>query len=91
METENKHIKIVETPHKGKTKKFDVISKSSEYILGYIDWYNPWRQYCFTVYPDGETVFNSTCLELITNFLKDINVEHKKNLPPRKRGGCKHC
>lgn len=77
METENKYIKIVETPHTGKTKGFDIINKSMGHPIGWIEWYSNWRQYCF--FPWDDMVFNSTCLELITKFLKEINVEHRKS------------
>ena len=79
MNTENKYIKIVETPHTGKTKGFDVVNKRSGFILGYIDWYGAWRQYCFTIHRNEEVIFNSGCLEYITDFLKEINIEHRKN------------
>ncbi len=77
METGNKYIKIVETPHLGKTKGFDVLNKKGDYQLGDIEWYSEWRQYCF--FPFDYMVFNSECLELITEFLKGINIEHRKS------------
>jgi len=63
--TENKYIKIGETPHTGKTRGFDIVNKSGNYPIGYIEWYRNWRQYCFFSYED--MVFNSQCLELITS------------------------
>ena len=77
MKKENKWIKIVEYPHTGKTKGFDVFNKSGSYVLGDISWYSTWRQYCFTTVDN--MIFNSTCLDLITDFLKEINTEHHKN------------
>ena len=77
MKTENKYIKIREVPHLGKTKGFEVVNKSGGYILADISWYSPWRQYCIEFF--DKMVFNSQCLELITEFLKDINIEHRKN------------
>ncbi len=82
MKTENKYIRIEETPHIGKTKGFDVINKSG-YPIGYIGWYLAWRQYCF--FPFENMVFNSECLELITGFLKGINIEHRKNWIQKKK------
>jgi len=76
MKTENKYIKIVEIPHVGKTKAFEVQNKSGDYLLAEINWYSNWRQYCLMIYAD--MVFNSDCLDLITNFLKEINIEHRK-------------
>jgi hypothetical protein len=40
-----------------------VRNKKSGGTLGYIEWYGPWRQYCF--FPEGDTVFNRTCLDEI--------------------------
>ena len=79
METENKYIKIVEYKHTGKTRGFEVWNKSGEYIIAEISWYSNWRQYCLFTITDDIMVFNSDCLELITKFLKGINIEHRKN------------
>jgi len=76
MKNENKYIKIVEIPLKGKTKRFEVWNKSGDYVLAEIGWYSNWRQYCVFLF--DRMVFNSECLELITNFLKEINIEHRK-------------
>jgi len=77
MNKENKYIKIVEVPHSGKTRGFEVWNKSGDYLIGEIEWYGAWRQYCF--FPCEDMVFNSTCLELIINFLKEINIKHHSN------------
>ena len=44
----------------GKTEVWNVLSKSSGFILGKIKWYGPWRQYCF--FPSANSVFNPTCM-----------------------------
>ena len=82
MKTENRYIKIEEYLHTGRTKGFNVTNKSGGYIIGEIYWYTNWRQYCF--YLLDNMVFNSECLELITDFLKEINIEHKKNWVQKK-------
>ena len=82
MKTENKYIKIIETPHTGKTKGFDIINKSSNNLIGEIEWYSNWRQYCF--FPWDNMVFNTQCLELITGFLKKINIKHRENWNQKK-------
>ena len=82
MKAENKYIKIVETLHTGKTKGFDIINKSCNYPIGEIYWYSNWRQYCFSTWND--MIFNSQCLELITEFLKKINIKHKENWKQKK-------
>jgi len=40
----------------GKTEIWNIISKSSDFILGQIKWYGAWRQYCF--WPSPLCVFN---------------------------------
>lgn len=82
METENKYIKIIETPHTGKTKGFEIINKSGNYPIGEIYWYSNWRQYCLFTWED--MIFNSQCLELINEFLKGINIEHRKSWKQKK-------
>lgn len=77
MNTENKWIKIVEYPHTGKTKGFDIINKTGGYPIASICWYVPWRQYCLMMCDD--MVFNSACLDLINDFLKEINTKHRKS------------
>ena len=84
MKTENKWIKIVEVPHTGKTKGFVIQNRSGGYPIGEIEWYSSWRQYCF--FPWENMTFNSGCLELITGFLKDINIEHRKSWNQKKDG-----
>ena len=79
---ENKYIKIVETPHIGKTKGFDVWNKTGNYIIAQIYWYSNWRQYC--VHSIDDMIYNSTCLELITEFLREINIEHRKSWNQKK-------
>ena len=76
MKTENKYIKIEDYKHTGKTKGFEVWNKSGDYIIAEISWYSNWRQYCLML--NENMVFNSECLELITDFLKELNIEHRK-------------
>lgn len=61
-----------------KTKKYMVLSKCTNFILGEIKWYPPWRHYCF--FPDSEftTVYSDRCLLSISEFITKLNTEHKK-------------
>lgn len=59
METESK-----------KTKRWSVANKESGYLLGFVEWYSAWRQYCFM--PTSLTVFSKGCLNDISDFLKEI-------------------
>jgi len=66
----SKYLKFKEVPFKGKTKKFEVISKSCGAYLGLISWYPPWRQYTFN--PDVQTVWNKDCLKTVHDFIQQL-------------------
>ena len=61
---------------KGKTKRFEIVSKSSGDALGRISWYPQWRQYTFS--PAYPTVWNVSCLQDIQNFINELMEERKK-------------
>lgn len=63
------------TKPKWKTKIFCVRNRESDFILGWIKWYGPFRQYSF--FPCSDTVFEKTCLQDITNFVKGLMEERK--------------
>lgn len=71
----SKYLIFDQIPFKGKTKRFEIISKHSGYVLGRIAWYNAWRQYTFS--PTSKTVWNRDCLEDINNFLQQLMDERK--------------
>ncbi len=83
MKTKNKWIEIVEIPHEGKTKSFNIINKSDDDTIGEIYWYSSWRQYCFYSY--GNMIFSSGCLDFIIDFLKEINTKHRKSWNKKKQ------
>ena len=50
----------------------------SKEVLGWVEWYNAWRCYCFcpgTVY----MVFSADCLADIIDFINQCMKEHKSN------------
>ncbi len=75
----NKHIKIVFTNHSlslgRKTDVYAIFSRSSGQILGTVSWFSSWRQYCFD--PNSGTVWSRSCLDLVVEFLKEVNKAHK--------------
>jgi len=74
---QNEHINIIftgDTPS-GKTSVYTVLSRSRGQVLGIISWFSPWRQYCFA--PANNIVCSSSCLDLVVEFLKEINKAHK--------------
>ncbi len=60
----------------GKTDIWNVLSKSSEYILGQIKWYGAWRQYCF--WPSPQTIFSSRCMQDINQAVKQLMEDRRK-------------
>lgn len=73
----SKYLEFKQVPFKGKTKRFEVISKLHGYSLGRISWYGQWRQYVFS--PAFETVWNKDCLKDIQDFLNNLMIERKLN------------
>jgi hypothetical protein len=51
-----------------------VHTKSGE-ALGYINWYGPWRKYCF--YPGPGSGFEEVCMREISDFIVARTKEHK--------------
>jgi len=60
----------------GKTDIWNVLSKSSGFILGKIKWYGPWRQYCF--FPSPNSVFNNSCMSDIQGAIKELMDDRRK-------------
>ena len=65
----------------GKTKIFEVRTKAepaeNTMPLGVIKWYSAWRQYAF--FPRSATLFEPTCLNDISKFMKNLTVEKKRS------------
>jgi len=71
-----KWIEIIERPSpKLKTKIFKVFNKETLHQLGEIKWYAPWRKYSF--FPANHLVFESTCMDDISRFMKQLMEERK--------------
>lgn len=65
-----------------KTKTIMVTSKNKLDVLGIIEWYGPWRQYCF--WPVYGTVFNKGCLEDINKYITELMRERNDERRSRK-------
>jgi hypothetical protein len=72
-----KYLCFEELESKPKTKQFAVKNKSSNFILGFVKWYAPWRRYCFFV-NQADLVFDAGCLGDIQNFLIELMLERKE-------------
>lgn len=66
---ESEYLVFVEIWDTGKTKVWEVLSKSSRMVLAHISWHGPWRQYTFK--PTEHTIWNTGCLTDIQTFIKE--------------------
>lgn len=58
-------------------KTYDIVVLTKDHhILGIIKWRAGWRRYVFE--PESETVFDSSCLKEITNYIDELMSERKK-------------
>ena len=83
MKTRYKHIHFlfVRKSDSGKTEVWECYATGKGDIhthLGDVEWYVPWRQYCF--YPIKGTVFSRSCLRDIADFLKQMAEAHRASL-----------
>lgn len=56
-----------------KTDTVRIVSKSTGFVLGTINWYGPWR--CYAFYPAAGCLFNQSCLEDINAQIREL-MEH---------------
>jgi len=73
---ESKYLEFDKVGDTGKTEIWNVLSRSSGFILGQIKWYSAWRQYCF--WPTSDTIFNPECMDDITKAIREL-MEQRKN------------
>ena len=76
MKTEYKYIHFRKIEQKPKTAVYQCINTNHDDLLGIVEWYPPWRQYCFA--PEYRCVFNNGCLRDIINFIGQLDEERKK-------------
>jgi hypothetical protein len=76
MKTSYEYISFEELEAKPKTKQFLVKNKLSDFILGYVKWYAPWRRYCFFI-DKPSLVFDAKCLADIQGFLDHLMFERE--------------
>lgn len=75
----SKYMEFDKIGDTGKTEIWNILSKSSGFILGKISWYGPWRQYCFL--PSPNSVFNNSCMSDIQKFIKILMEDRRKAQP----------
>lgn len=77
MKTEYKHIEFIDVSDEYPERKTQVWvcqNKDNE-TLGYVEWFNKWRQYCFNC--ENQIILAESCLEDICDFIKQLNEERK--------------
>jgi len=57
-----------------KEKHIEIKNKKTKSLLGYIYYYNQWRQYIFTQ-ADGGIIFSQDCLQDIVEYIKKLEEE----------------
>ena len=57
------------------TKRWAVMPKDGSAQIGRVQWYGPWRKYCFM--PVANTVFEQICLREIAAFCEDQTKLHR--------------
>ena len=68
-------FRLLRRTDSGKTNVYQIWSKKPSFLVGEIRWYNGFRRYSF--FPDGNAVFEETCMQDITDFLKQVSENHK--------------
>ncbi|MHA1285815.1 MAG: hypothetical protein ACTSPB_00300 [Candidatus Thorarchaeota archaeon] len=59
----------------GKTEIWWVLDRGDE-CLGKVRWFGRWRQYTF--FPEMNTLYNNQCLSEVSEFLVNLNREHRE-------------
>jgi hypothetical protein len=76
MKTDYKYINFKVIREKPKTKVWGIFNSKSGAQLGWVAWYGPWRQYCFSGV-DNNCIFNKDCLLDIVDFIEQLKGESK--------------
>lgn len=66
---------------KPKTSVWRVRAKDGDFILGTVEWFGRWRQYCFFPVTEVETVFERQCLRDIADFCEQRTRGRKTGEP----------
>ena len=78
MKTEYKHIEFIDVSDEYPERKTQVWvcqNKDNE-TLGYVEWFNRWRQYCFNC--EDQIILAVSCLNDIANFIDQLHAERKR-------------
>lgn len=59
-----------------KATRYWVVNRRSGDLLGCVEWYAPWRQFCW--HPTATTVWSDDCLADIRDCLAKVQEEHER-------------
>lgn len=65
-----KYLEIKDISFIGCRSKYVVSNKKSNTIIGFIEYYAPWRQYVYA--PSSDTIYSAGCLYDIQKFIEGI-------------------
>lgn len=73
MKTEYKHLifDLISVDHE-KRKVVYLCSNRSNEELGKVEWYEPWKQYCY--FDACNAVYSQSCLKDIAHFISQLDV-----------------
>lgn len=78
MNSGYQYFKVRELPLEGarKTKRHQIVSLRGD-VLGTIEWYGAWRQFCLFPRSAGMTVWSLGCLKAVGDAIEHIKAERK--------------
>lgn len=75
LKTDYKFIRFSKIADKAKTAVWSCTGAQTRDELGIVQWFAAWRRYCY--FPAKQTVYDANCLQDITEFVNQVNAEHK--------------
>lgn len=70
MKTEYEYLQFDQQVKGGKTSVWACRNKRQGEVLGHVQWYGAWRQYCY--FPSVQAVYSEGCLNDIADFIKQL-------------------
>lgn len=77
--SEPRWIRFTQMSGLGPGRYWRVVAKDGNLELGVVDWYAPWRKYCFTPRQECDLLFEERCLRDIADFVEARTRERKEN------------
>lgn len=71
----SKWVEFREVVFKGKTRRWEVVTKEGGIVIGRIQWHGAWRRY--TLAPAFPTVWEEQCLRDVAEFIETQTREHR--------------